>query len=57
VNHDLDALCLEAKLTTFPDLIVKKEIGFSQSGARVFNEEGRWEMRILLASDTDVLLC
>jgi hypothetical protein len=57
VNHDLDALCLEAKLTTFPDLIVKKEIGFSQSSARVFNEEGRWEMRILLASDTDVLLC
>jgi hypothetical protein len=57
VNHALKAFCLEAKLTTFPDLIVKKEIGLSQSGARVFNEEGRWEMRILLASDTDVLLC
>jgi hypothetical protein len=57
VNHDLEAFCLDAKLTTFPDLMVKKEIGLSQSGARVFNEEGRWEMRILLASDTDSLLC
>jgi hypothetical protein len=57
VNHDLEAFCLDAKLTTCPDLMVKKEIGLSQSGARVFNEEGRWEMRILLASDTDSLLC
>jgi hypothetical protein len=57
VNHALKVFCLEAKVTTFPDLMVKKEIGLSQSGAMVFNEAGRWETRISLASDTDLLLC